>query len=378
MTSRTPQQQLSFLREVLKTTYQSQGDPQIVYSLLESQNNLLDEGFAQLLPNWAIKTFANSKPATAKALAQTIFTFSQLIEQFPQGNQLSNLAIAIAGYQTSLQFFANQHYLQEFTTTQAALAEAKEKRQQLLEGKLPPLLPVTSYPPQKIKKKGAVYLSGLVEERSQILWSLAGYALLMVALIDCADILIPGALSDRWWQLQTIGRLVENAWVPLLGLIFIFYRREGYVARGEMYLLRCLSWGSLVVGLCYLLMVPVGINHALYLYKNYQVSTAVSIARPSQQPLQQTRTDRTLAQLTLPLNSYSPLSQIDRDLQEKDDSLSEVYQVEQNGLAHEVTILEDPQIMLWRNSVKWIFGCGLASAWFTIVWRLTRWARRFK
>lgn len=387
MTSSTPQQQLSFLREILKTTHQSQGDPEVVYSLLQWKGDLLNEGLARILPNWASKAFATSKPNTAKALAQTIVTFSELIEQFPQGNKLSNLAIAIAGYQTVLQFFADKHDLQEFTKTQAALAEAKEKRQQLLEGNVPSRLPVTSPlppSPQKTKKKGAVYLSGLVEERSQLLWLLAGYALLTFASIDYADILIPGSFNDRWWQLQTIGRLVENAWVLLLGLIFVFYRREGYVARGEMYLLRCLSWGSLVLGLCYLLMLPVGINHAWHISRSDRFRPATPISRPVRQVppfkerLQQATTYETLAKLTIPLKSYDRISQIDGDTERQARSLTETSQSEQNGPANEITILEDPKKELWRHSVKWNIGCVLASTWFILIWRLTRWARRFK
>ena len=126
-------EQFTFLLEVLKTTYTSKGDRQVVYSLLQEKLVHLDEGLAAQLLLWAREKLTTAKPATAKTLAETVFNFSELMAQFPQGSKERNLEIAIAGYQAALRVFTEAIYPQEFAKTEAALIAAKEERQQIME-----------------------------------------------------------------------------------------------------------------------------------------------------------------------------------------------------------------------------------------------------
>lgn len=126
-------EQLNFLLEVLKTTYTSKGDRQIVYPLLQEKLVHLDKGLASLLLLWAREKLTTAKPATAKTLAETVFNFSELMRQFPQGSKERNLEIAIAGYQAALRVFTEELYPQEFAKTEAALIVAKDERQQIME-----------------------------------------------------------------------------------------------------------------------------------------------------------------------------------------------------------------------------------------------------
>lgn len=126
-------EQLTFLLEVLKNTYTSKGDRQVVYPLLQEKLAQSEEGLAEILQVWATEKFARVKPATAKTLAETVFKFSELMQLFPQGSKERNLSIAIAGYQAALLVFTEAVYPQEFAKTEAALIAAKNERQQILE-----------------------------------------------------------------------------------------------------------------------------------------------------------------------------------------------------------------------------------------------------
>ncbi|MGK7903024.1 MAG: NYN domain-containing protein [Hormoscilla sp.] len=126
-------EQLTFLLEVLKTTYTSKGDRQVVYPLLQEKLAQSGEDLAEILQVWATEKFTKVKPATAKTLAETVFKFSELMQLFPQGSKERNLSIAIAGYQAALLVFTEAVYPQEFSKTEAALIAAKNERQQILE-----------------------------------------------------------------------------------------------------------------------------------------------------------------------------------------------------------------------------------------------------
>lgn len=61
------------------------------------------------------------------------------------------------------------------------------------------------------------------EMRSASLLRWVGYGLLVLALMDVVDILLPPQLMNPAWEFQTIGALVERVPVPLLGLALVFF-----------------------------------------------------------------------------------------------------------------------------------------------------------
>lgn len=225
-----------------------------------------------------------------------------------------------------------------------------------------------------------VYLSDLVEQHSHQLIRLLGYGLLVFALVDYAYILIPLRLTDPNWELQAIGVLVEHAALPLLGLLFVFYRRQGYVTRRESYLLRFLSWISLLVGLLYLLMLPLG---AVDTWRINQSNNAQITAQLSQQrqQLQQVKgelnqaTDAQLQQLAASLASQGRLPQAKNPQAPRKQFLGQVDQTEQDMQVQADQTRTNQRQVLIKNSVKWNLGALIAGTLFVWIWRLTDWAR---
>ena len=133
MTTRNPQEDRIFLREVLQTTFRSKGNQEEVYPLLQANIDKLDGSFAQLFGKWVSANLRAAEPAQARGMAQRIVKLCYLVQQFPQGNQTANLAIAIAGYEACLQTLTRDAFPQDWASTQEALDLAYKQRQQLIE-----------------------------------------------------------------------------------------------------------------------------------------------------------------------------------------------------------------------------------------------------
>lgn len=184
--------------------------------------------------------------------------------------------------------------------------------------------------------KDSVYASTLVEERFQLLLCLLGYGLLLFALVDYIHIVIPPRFTDPSWEFQTIGVLVEHAVVPLLGLIFVFYSHQGYIRERQTNLLRFLSWVSLLVGLVYLLMLPLGVADTWRIYYGINAQITAQVSQQSQQlqqlkgQLNQATTDEQLKQLVASLAPQGRSLEIKNPQASKDQFLTEISQAQQS------------------------------------------------
>jgi hypothetical protein len=83
-----------------------------------------------------------------------------------------------------------------------------------------------------------------------------GYCLLVLAIIDILDILLPFQLLDFNWELYVIPQLVERVAVPLLAIALIFYGETRVSSVLEKRFLKVLSWFSLLLGVFFILLFP--------------------------------------------------------------------------------------------------------------------------
>ncbi|MDB9312700.1 hypothetical protein PN462_06275 [Spirulina sp. CS-785/01] len=124
----TPEEYLRFLMEVLHATSDSNGNPSVIYPLLQQNTDKLDETFAQVLQAWASHTFSETEENRAFGIAAVIFAFCTLIQQFPLGRRADNLEIAITGYITVSSVLTQEKYPEQWATTQNNLANAYSNR----------------------------------------------------------------------------------------------------------------------------------------------------------------------------------------------------------------------------------------------------------
>lgn len=120
--------QLDFLLQILQAVDQSSVNYQVIYSLLQTNLDKLDDNFAQLLQDWATDTLSRAEPEQAQSLARIIGDFSTLIQQFPLGNQARNLEIALTGYNIVATVFTREAFPQYWVMLQNEIGVAYSNR----------------------------------------------------------------------------------------------------------------------------------------------------------------------------------------------------------------------------------------------------------
>ena len=81
----TPEEYLSFLSEVLQAAMESDGNPEVLYPILQQNLHKLDLSFAQTLQTWATSTFTKITSEQVALIARVIVDFGNLIQQFSLG-----------------------------------------------------------------------------------------------------------------------------------------------------------------------------------------------------------------------------------------------------------------------------------------------------
>ena len=119
---------LNLLLEILQATNDSNGEPTVIYSILQANLNKLDDNLAAVLRSWATTNLPQEEPEDAWAIAADIVNLSNRFAQFNLGNRGSNLEIAIAGYETSLAVFTRNVSPQDWATTKNNLGNAYRDR----------------------------------------------------------------------------------------------------------------------------------------------------------------------------------------------------------------------------------------------------------
>ncbi|MEG5162553.1 tetratricopeptide repeat protein [Microcoleus sp. AT3-A2] len=124
----TREEYLSFLMEVLQATSDSDGNPQVVYPILQQKFDKLDLNFARILQAWATSTFTEFTSEEAAYLAGVIVNLGNLINQFPLGRRAWNLEIGIVCYTAALKVDTREDYPENWAGTQNNLGNSYTQR----------------------------------------------------------------------------------------------------------------------------------------------------------------------------------------------------------------------------------------------------------
>ncbi|BAI91731.1 tetratricopeptide repeat protein [Arthrospira platensis NCB002] len=109
----TPAEYKTFLQEALRLTRESGFSPSVVYPFLDSHGDKLNQDLIALIPAFATSTNI-----------ATLFSFANLVQQFPRGQRAINLEIAITIYTKALDFFDGQNNGTAWATIQNILGNA--------------------------------------------------------------------------------------------------------------------------------------------------------------------------------------------------------------------------------------------------------------
>ncbi|PZD71655.1 hypothetical protein C1752_04999 [Acaryochloris thomasi RCC1774] len=220
--------------------------------------------------------------------------------------------------------------------------------------------------------------------RAASLFHWVGYGLLLFVGLDLAAIFYPSYFTDPAWEFQTIGQLVERVPVPLLGLLLVFFGERKPRARWEFPILKLLSWITLLAGLIFLLVIPLGITDTLRLDQMAQERVNINT---EQQLVRIQQVEELVQQATTP-SQLAAIAQRYR-VAELDLPSSETEDVEplrgqfSDALAQRQRVLESNRLIkltgqrnrLLKQSVKWHIGALIAAILLIGLWKGSRWAR---
>ncbi|MEB3247842.1 MAG: HpsJ family protein [Merismopediaceae bacterium] len=223
---------------------------------------------------------------------------------------------------------------------------------------------------------------GLVQALNVFHW--LGYGLLLLTLFDWIDTLTPLKFMNPLWEFQTIGALVEKVVVPLLGFVLIFSGANWARRAWERSLLKVLSWLALVLGILYLLMVPLGILNTVRLNETNQTQI-LNFTDKQLGPI------KTLKGQLEGVGNETQLAEVLEEVKKGGIAIQpkpgESYETVKKDLLEFLTGAQrkietqakearsTQQIGLIKNSVKWNLGALVAGVWLIGIWRLTGWAR---
>lgn len=220
------------------------------------------------------------------------------------------------------------------------------------------------------------------EGRSIGILRFAGYGLLILGFFDYINIFIPPQFLNPVWEFQTLGSLVERVPVPFLGLVLVFYGERLYREKLEKQLLRVLSWACLLVGVLYLLLIPLGIRDSVRINTSNE---ALLRSQSSQQIAQTEQLEERFNQATSAeeLNNLlkalkSPENSLDTKNPQvfKEQVVSRLNNYQKTIEQQSEATLKNQRMALLKKAVKWNLGALVSGVLFIYLWRVTGWARQ--
>jgi hypothetical protein len=215
-----------------------------------------------------------------------------------------------------------------------------------------------------------------------------GYGLLLLALFDWLDILLPSSFLNPNWELQTMGALVERVPVLLLAMALIFIGELHQRARWERRVLPILSWLTIALAVIYFLMIPLTIidaariNHQNNLQMSQQLEQGQKVLSQVKQAAQQTKTPAEMQALLQRLEKagITVNGQPPQNAQQLTQVKQQINEATGSGAANFSAKLKDTQasqgLTLAKKSLKWSLGALLSGTLLFILWRSTDWARQ--
>ncbi|MCU0567578.1 MAG: hypothetical protein MUF49_13390 [Oculatellaceae cyanobacterium Prado106] len=129
LTPATPSVHLTLLNQILQTIEESNGNPQVVYELLQANLEYLDDTFVEVLQASTKATFKVIEPAQALQLATTLVVFGNLMQQFPLGDHSQHVEIALMSFQMALSVFQPDNHPQNWALIQKCQGVLYTERQ---------------------------------------------------------------------------------------------------------------------------------------------------------------------------------------------------------------------------------------------------------
>ncbi len=222
-----------------------------------------------------------------------------------------------------------------------------------------------------------------VKQDSPSFLRFAGYGLLVVGMIHIADVFIPPQFRNAAWEIGMVSLLLERMPLALIGVALVFLGGATERSKVEMLLLKVISWLTLIVGVSFFLLIPLGVSAFVRL--NEQANDQIN-AQYEQQILQlgeaQTRLDTAeSSDLQLLLETFraqDEFASITTPQALKSRLGEEIKQARQEAADNRKAAQKRERLGLQQTVIKSSFISLVSSYMFIYVWYKTIWARKSK
>jgi hypothetical protein len=227
-----------------------------------------------------------------------------------------------------------------------------------------------------VPKKKAV--AAVMEPSMAPLWRLGGFALLILALIDLVESLIPPQFMNPTWELQFMGTLIERSPVPLLGFLFVFFAEFLNRTRRKRLVAISASWLSLAAGIVVLLMVPLIITNTFRVERR----TTAQLNAQLEQQLAQTQAVDSALRSAAGENLEALLRKLGRTVdgavteQLRAEALEEVAAARRTLQDRAEDAKAAQKLSLTKRSYKWSAQALVVGGLLMYLWFGTGWIRK--
>jgi hypothetical protein len=248
---------------------------------------------------------------------------------------------------------------------------------------------MTQFDLEKFTQTQLSILSGGVESlqqgRFELTWSIRiariiGYGLLVLAFLDLIETFMSLDVNNALSLFQTIGTLVDRVPVTFIGLLLVFLGGLDERNKWEALLLKFLSWLTLVVGILFILLIPVGIGSTM---QANNTSTTQIDAQYKEKLSQLNGTEQRLKQAApeavadvIKRQGGSVEGKTPQQL--KDKVVSDIGQLKTQLQFQANAEKSKQRKALLKKSVKLNVGALLSGALFISLWKGSSIARAFK
>jgi CHAT domain-containing protein/tetratricopeptide (TPR) repeat protein len=126
----TNQEMEKFIFQLVRVTFESKADEQIVYQFFRENLDHLNDKLPEVFRNWWLSKFTHLDQDQKLKLAKRILEISTLIRKFEGGSRGTNLEIALTGYNIVTSIFAQAEYPENWAKTQNCLGLTYLEREQ--------------------------------------------------------------------------------------------------------------------------------------------------------------------------------------------------------------------------------------------------------
>lgn len=199
------------------------------------------------------------------------------------------------------------------------------------------------------------------------LFRLAGYTLLALFLLDLIAIFIPPNFTNPVWEFQLANQLVERAPVPILGLVFVL------IGESQFRIFKFLSWSSLVVGILYLLLVPLSISSIVRVEQqnSAQIATRLEQIQQLKAQIDRAQTSSDVATILSRISPQNTPPKIENPAAVKQQLIASLSQNERSLQAQAASRENN----LWsqiEGAIKLSLGSLVSGTLFLVIWHKTR------